>query len=146
MRVFDSMVFSDETTDKTEIGIEASGNLDGHQTRQALNLGFNKPAGEASLLLDCQISLFPFLSKEYCHGPSPEGLQLRYARPFRSACSTSCSWRTSSSTSTKAEEDPTPFQTASIEDQYLLHQIDRAYGMGFKDQRLYLFAPQQKSN
>lgn len=37
-RVFDSMVYEDETTDHLSMAIQGSGELDAQQTRQALHL------------------------------------------------------------------------------------------------------------
>ena len=39
VRIFDSMVYEDEVTDDLMLGIAASGELDGNQTRQAMSLG-----------------------------------------------------------------------------------------------------------
>ena len=42
VRVFDSMEFEDELVDATMIGLQARGELDHQQTRQALNLDWFK--------------------------------------------------------------------------------------------------------
>lgn len=55
VRVFDSMKFEDETTDRMEIGIEGHGNLDAQQSREVMHLCDISKAGVSFLhVLQCR--------------------------------------------------------------------------------------------